>query len=74
MTVNEIKEVWIHFENDAGVRSKKYHVLFDENDKKKNIKIDSEGYWKYMIFSPVFNNGKKMPFEFGFVGVKGSLI
>ena len=27
-----------------------------------------------MVLNPVFDNGKNMPFEFGFIGVKGTLI
>jgi len=31
LTVNELKEGWIHFENDSGIKSKTFHFVFEKN-------------------------------------------
>ena len=74
LTVNQLKEGWIYFESQSGVRSQKYHFTFGENELNKTIEVDQKGFWKFMVLSPVFSSNKKMPFEFGFICAKGSLI
>lgn len=74
LTVNQLKEGWIYFENESGVKSKKYHFVFAENEVKINVEVNEDGFWRFMILSPVFSSNKKMPFEFGFIGAKGTLI
>ena len=74
LTVNQLKEGWIYFENESGVKSRKYNFTFAEYELKKVIEINEIGFWKFMVLSPVFTTNKKMPFEFGFIGAKGTLI
>ena len=40
----------------------------------KSVKIDEQGYWQYVIVEPTFGTGKKMPFEIGYIAVKGYLM
>lgn len=61
LTVNQLKEGWIYFENESGIKSKKYHFVFAENEVKKNVEVNENGFWKFMVLSPVFSTNKKMP-------------
>lgn len=38
------------------------------------VKIAEEHYWKYMVVEPVYSEGRNLPYEIGFVGVKGTSI
>ena len=74
--VNEVKEGYIYFSNGAGVESRKHKFVFDACEKQNTltVKIDEENYWKYMVIDPIYATGKKMPYEIGFVGAKGTTI
>jgi hypothetical protein len=74
--VNEVKEGYIYFmDGDSGMMSHKYKFVFGEKDCNRLIvSINEEMYWQYMVIEPTYSNGKKMPYEIGFVGAKGITI
>lgn len=74
--VNEVKEGYIYFmDGDSGMMSRKYKFVFGEKDCNRLIvSINEEMYWQYMVIEPTYSNGKKMPYEIGFVGAKGITI
>ena len=73
--VKEIKEGYIYFTNDGTVQSQKYHFSFSsETESRLAVQINENFYWKNMIIEPVYPVGKKLPYEIGFVGAKGTTI
>ena len=48
--VNEIKEGYVYFKNDANIHSKKYYFAFKSSEENTMVvNIDEDMYWKYMV-------------------------
>lgn len=55
-----------------GGHSLRQPFAFAEGENEKTIAIEIGGYWKYAVLVPKFTSIKKLPYEYGFISLKGS--
>lgn len=70
--INYILEGDVYLSDGHNNKSKAIHFIFSETENEKEITFEGiSGYWKYIHISPIYPAIKKLPYEVGFIKIKG---